>query len=246
MGWTALADAVGDGMAAIEAVAAAVPARPGPAQILDYARSTPLYDAVKAIEGEYERTTCDPGSFRLTAAAAANAAHDVIATLPCPDAFLDTTYTNIWPAMAWPRTTRVAVGQQAAGASSPAGQRRKLPNPPPPPFIGGTEPGQWRPTPSYLAGPPAAFSPMAVEWLGTVMPYTLTSPEQFRAQPQPALKSGAYRKDYDEVKALGGDVNSERTPEQTAIAYFWTLNLLPFAVEPHPQRDRGGTRRQHR
>ncbi len=228
----ARADAVGDwnGITA-QAVAAAVPARPGPAQILDYAKvHAAVYDAVQAIEGEYEPYYLEiPGASGSSTAAAAKAAHDVLVTLfPGQVGFLDTTYHDYLASHGLAEDDPgVAVGQQAAaGIIALRANDGSYPNPPPSPFLGGTEPGEWRPTPSYLPGPPAPFSPMAVEWLGTVTPFTLTSPDQFRAKPQPDLKSGAYTKDYKEVKALGGDVNSERTPEQTAIAYFWTLNFV--------------------
>jgi hypothetical protein len=44
--------------------------------------------------------------------------------------------------------------------------------------------------------------------------------------PPPALTSEHYRRDYDEVKALGALVNSSRTAEQTDIAHFWSENFL--------------------
>lgn len=227
----ALADAVGDWNAITsQAVAAAIPARPGPAQILDYAKvHAAVYDAVQAIEGKYEPYYVEiPGASGSSSAAAAKAAHDVLVNLfPAQAASLDTTYNDYLTSHGLDANDPgVAVGQQAAaGIIALRANDGSYPNPPPPPFVGGTEPGQWRPTPSYLPGPPTAFSPMAVPWLGTVTPYTLTSPQQFRAKPQPALTSGRYTKDYKEVKRLGGDVNSERTQDQTDIAYFWTLNF---------------------
>ena len=91
-----------------------------------------------------------------------------------------------------------------------------FPNPPPPPFIGGTGPGVWRPTPGTTA--------MAVSWLGTVTPFTLTRPSQFRAEPPPALNSREYTRNYYEVKNLGALNNSDRTPQQTDLAHFWFAN----------------------
>ena len=41
-----------------------------------------------------------------------------------------------------------------------------------PPFTGGTGPGEWRPTESFNPGPPPSFAPMAVVWLGNVVPFT--------------------------------------------------------------------------
>ena len=67
---------------------------------------------------------------------------------------------------------------------------------------------------------------MAAEWLAFMTPFVLNSPDQYRPQGPPALNSGKYTKDYKEVKRLGGDVNSERTQEQTDIAIFWNLNYF--------------------
>ncbi len=133
----------------------------------------------------------------------------------------------------------MAVGQQAAaGIIALRANDGSYPNPPPPDFFGGTDPGEWRPT-SPTSRPSPLFAPMSIPWLGAVTPFTLTSPDQFRAKPQPALTSGRYTKAYKEVKRLGGDVNSERTPEQTQIAYFWavsprssTSGIEPFKKSP--------------
>jgi hypothetical protein len=111
------------------------------------------------------------------------------------------------------------------GATAAAGIIRlracdgSFPIPEPPPFIGGSDPGDWRPT-------PPAFLPMLVPWLGSVTPFTMTRPSQFRAAPPPALTSRQYARDYNEVKALGALSNSSRTPEQTDQAQFWAANYL--------------------
>ena len=94
-----------------------------------------------------------------------------------------------------------------------------------PPFVGSNETGVWRPTTSYLPPPPPSGAPFAAEFLAYMTPYAIQSSSQFRPQGPPALNSGRYRKDYNEVKRLGGDVNSERTQEQTDLATFWNLNF---------------------
>ncbi|MGH8174926.1 MAG: hypothetical protein ACREV5_01530, partial [Steroidobacter sp.] len=106
--------------------------------------------------------------------------------------------------------------------------RRLTPNPAPPPFVGGEGPGVWRPTDSFNGNPPAPppFSSMVTPWLGSIDPFTLTSPMRFRAEPPPALTSERYRKDYNEVKALGALVGGARTPEQTDLAHFYNENFF--------------------
>ncbi|MFI5320414.1 MAG: vanadium-dependent haloperoxidase, partial [Myxococcota bacterium] len=94
------------------------------------------------------------------------------------------------------------------------------------PFVGGTAVGQWRPTPSYLPGPPAAFSSMAAPWLATVKPFALRNPAQFRPKAPPAVTSATYTRHYREVKALGSLASGERTAAQTDLAYFWSDNFF--------------------
>ena len=77
---------------------------------------------------------------------------------------------------------------------------------------GAGSPGVWVPV-----GPALAAAP----WWGQVTPWVLTSGSQFRPDAPPALDSGRYTRDYNEVKALGALTNHARTWEQTQIAIFW-------------------------
>ena len=89
-----------------------------------------------------------------------------------------------------------------------------------PPFNGDTEPGAWRPT----ATPPVS---MATPWLGAVVPFALLDSTQLRPAPgPPALTSGLYTRDYNEVKELGAKLSTARTPEQTELANFYSDNFL--------------------
>jgi hypothetical protein len=67
---------------------------------------------------------------------------------------------------------------------------------------------------------------MAVPWVGGMTPFTLLSGDQFRADPPPEMKTGAYTKDYNEVKAMGRGTGSSRTAEQTQFALFYSDNFL--------------------
>ena len=70
---------------------------------------------------------------------------------------------------------------------------------------------------------------MVAAFLANVTPFTLKDSDQFRASPHPPyLTSGDYVKDYNEVKALGRDVGSARTPEQTDIARFFSDNSIQY------------------
>jgi hypothetical protein len=227
------ADAVVDwnAIAVKAALMTAVPPRPGPSAVLDLAIvQAAVYDAVQSIEGRFKpyhvKIHKASGS---PAAAAAKAAHDVLFNrFPGQAAFLDTAYHDYLSHNGLAEDDPgVAVGRKAAdGIIELRSNDGSFPDPPLQPFTGGTEPGNWRPTISYLAGPPPSFSPMAAPWLATVRPFTLRSPTQFRAEPPPALTSGRYRRAYDEVKAFGAFSSSARTPEQTDLAYFYSDNFF--------------------
>jgi hypothetical protein len=81
-------------------------------------------------------------------------------------------------------------------------------------FAVGTEPGQWRPT----AG---VNDPNA--WLSKVEPFVLDSRERFLSKGPHSLTSGAYAKEYEEVKRLGA-IGSTRTPAQQALVDFFQAN----------------------
>src|SRR4029077_6163067 len=54
-----------------------------------------------------------------------------------------------------------------------------------------------------------------------VTPFVLHAADQFRPAAPPSLKSIAYATALNEVKSLGQDVSTTRTPDQTLIARFW-------------------------
>jgi hypothetical protein len=203
----------------------AVPAeRPGPTSILDLAMvHAAMHDAIQAYNHQFE-TYAAPilNASGSPVAAAATAAHDVLATrLPSQAGNLDTLLTNYLGALMLLGDPGMGIGQVAAAriialrvgdGSFPSNF---------PPFFGGNKPGEWRPT---LPNPNA---PMLVPWLASVVPFTLKDSTQLRASPPPPqLTSGEYTKDYNEVKALGGMVSTVRTPEQTALANFYNTNFV--------------------
>jgi hypothetical protein len=56
-----------------------------------------------------------------------------------------------------------------------------------------------------------------------VKPFVVDSGEQFLSKGPRALTSGAYTKEYNEVKQVGA-VGSTRTPEQQALVDFFQAN----------------------
>jgi PAP2 superfamily len=79
---------------------------------------------------------------------------------------------------------------------------------------GGSGPGVWIPT-------PPGFRPYLLPQWGFVAPFAMDSSSQFRPPGPPSLYSQQYAEDYNEVKALGAEIGSTRTEEQTEIASFW-------------------------
>jgi hypothetical protein len=215
---------------AVQALATAGPARPGQVVFLDLAIvQAAVHDAVQAIDRRFEPYHVQiKGASGSPEAAAAKAAHDVLVNiLPGQAASLDTTYHDYLAAHGLAEDDPgVRAGElAAAGILALRANDARVPNPLPTPFLGGTAPGVWRPTPSNPPeGPPPSFAPMALSWLGAVPPFTLKSGHQFRAEPPPPLSSKRYAEDYNEVMALGARFNSTRTLEQTQLAYFYAAN----------------------
>jgi hypothetical protein len=83
-----------------------------------------------------------------------------------------------------------------------------------PPFLGGTDPGDWRPT-------PPANAPGLLPNYPNVTPFAMTSGSQFSPDGIPALDSAEYAAALNEVKDLGSATSATRTADQTAIALFW-------------------------
>lgn len=188
--------------------------RPGPTWVLDVAVvQLAVYDAVQAIEGDYQ-PYCGviPGATGSTAAAAAKAARDVLVNrFPNQATAINNDY-NAYVAAIDPNDPGFDVGAEAAecvidlrtgDGSFPSGW---------PPFTGSTGIGEWR---------PAASGPWTFSWLPDVTPFTMRSGGQFRAGPPPRLTSPEYTRAYYEVKSLGSATGSDRTADETELANFW-------------------------
>jgi PAP2 superfamily len=76
-------------------------------------------------------------------------------------------------------------------------------------------PGAWGPT-------PPAFLPPQTPFLRYVTPFGYDDPARFRPQAPPALGSRTYTADYNEIKEVGRQDSTSRTPEQSDTAQFWS------------------------
>src|SRR5262249_8162119 len=80
-------------------------------------------------------------------------------------------------------------------------------------------PGVWRLT-------PPAFAPPQTPWVGSVRPFILQNAEQFLPDPPPSLQSSEWVDAFNQIKTYGEATSSARTSEQTAIARFWSANVV--------------------
>jgi hypothetical protein len=172
-----------------------------------------VFEAVNAISGKYEPylgAISAPAS-ASTEAAAITAAHGVLkAFFPAAGDTLDQQRDD---SLAWlpggqAKSDGIAVGEAAAAAmiaertgdgSAPA--QFYVPQ--------NSDPYEWQPTPSC---PPAGGA--FFHW-GNVRPFGVLNSSQFRADPPPALTSGKYARDFNEVLALG-DINSPNRSQHDA------------------------------
>jgi hypothetical protein len=187
-----------------------------------------IYDAVNAIDRghqPYLKGLSAP-STASKAAAVAQAAHDVLAwltpdSLPLVktriDGMLDDSLDLIDPGQA--KDDGIKIGTEAATAMRLA--RANDGRFDSEPFPTSDEVGHWRLVPPLSAN---AFGQFA-----TVTPLTMKSPAQFRTEgPIADLTSAAYAAEFNEVKALGAQTGSSRTPEQTLLAGFVFANPLLY------------------
>jgi hypothetical protein len=93
--------------------------------------------------------------------------------------------------------------------------------PAPPPFLGGTNVGEWRPT-------PPGFLPGAGPQFAIMPPWVIAAPNQFRPPGPADLASDQYAADFNEVKAIGSSTSSTRTDFQTEVARFWSGNTVLY------------------
>jgi VCPO second helical-bundle domain len=80
-------------------------------------------------------------------------------------------------------------------------------------------PGVWRLTPPLYAAP-------QTPWMAAMRQFGLDRADQFLPPPPPSLQSQRWVDAFNEVKSLGAANSATRTPDQTAVAIFWTANVV--------------------
>ena len=206
-------------------VQAVTAGRPGGQGFLDMALvQAAVHDAVQGIQRRFEPYHAAlTGSGSPDAAVGAAAYRVLLGIYPQQRELLDTKYKAFLEGNSLTGNPGLAVGEQAAAALL----KQHRASVPLPDYTGGTRPGEWRPTPSVgTPAVPAPFAAMAFVYMAEAKPFALERPSQFRPSAPPALASPEYRRDYDEVKALGGRQSASRTAAQTDLALFWSGNYV--------------------
>ena len=185
-----------------------------------------VYDAVTHLDHRYQpyhRFIANPSNASLQAAVIAASYNTLVFYLGDPGGGLATKYATAIAALPVDKSTAqgITVGAAAAAdiealrandgrnaiVTTPYGQ-------------GPAAPGLW------VFTPPPSLQFAATPWLAFMRPWTLQSAAQFRAPPPPALDSVQYATDLNETRTYGAVNSAVRTPEQTAIAYFWNANAI--------------------
>ncbi|HEV7412328.1 MAG TPA: vanadium-dependent haloperoxidase [Casimicrobiaceae bacterium] len=196
---------------------------------------TAVYEAVNAITKRYpgDRITLNaaPGASVDAAVAAANRAM-LSRLVPAQQASIDKAYASALASIpdSAAKTAGIALGEQAAAAV--LAWRAD---------DGAVSPEQYRPATTAGVYVPTQM-PAAPHWPNR-KPWVMTSPDQFRPGPPPALTSALWARDYNEIKTVGGKNSTTRTAAQTEIARFWETTAptiyypLARSVANMPGRD---------
>jgi len=206
------ADVVTDANAKAAEIASKHPATPPAVRTMAIVQVS-VFEAVNAITGRYPafraKVTAAPGA-SVEAAVASATRTALLKLMPGQQAAIEADYQAALKPLADGRAKGdgIAVGEQAAAAilASCADD-------------GSVAPNTYQPHTTAGVYVPTMF-PAVPHW-GKRKPWVMASADQFRPGPPPSLSSETWKRDYAEIKALGGKNSTQRTAEQTAIAQFW-------------------------
>ncbi|MDQ3374657.1 MAG: vanadium-dependent haloperoxidase [Acidobacteriota bacterium] len=178
-----------------------------------------MFDAVNSIDGSYTPYLTKVRSARNASmrAAAAQAAHDVLANLyPNQQAIFAAELSNSFVGVSRPQAMRgISIGhivaeRMLANRANDGWSASWTP------YILPPTPGNWQ---ELFQGPYPGFA-VFTNFPG-VTPFALTSNTQFLPAPPPTLSSAEYAASFNEVKQLGAANSQSRTTDQTLTAQLW-------------------------
>jgi PAP2 superfamily len=189
--------------------------------------STAMYDADAAIQhGHYKPLLTKFKAWRKASpdAAVVEAAYRTLSSyFPTAAATLDSLYAQATaaipdgPAKLAGQRVGLVAAQQVISTRSGDGRMTPIATTSTFPTLS-PAPGVWRLTPSYAAP--------QTPWVAKVRPFILKSAAQFLPPPPPQLSSQQWADAFNELKTYGGSTSTLRSSEQTAIAKFWTANVV--------------------
>lgn len=187
--------------------------------------SAAVFDAVNGIERRYEPihvpATAPRGASKR--AAAVQAAYVILlARLPAQAGDLTAKRNASLAAIGSGNSARQGVewGEKVAEAILEWRSTDGF-TPAPPAYVGGDEPGRWRPT-------PPAFASGAAPQFATMTTWGIEAPNQFRPLGPPALDSLEYLFDYEEVKQMGSSDSPLRSEDETDSCLFWNSTTATY------------------
>lgn len=213
----ARADAVTEWNAIMQATVSAAPTNPLYQARWSAIVQLAVFEAVNAIDGDYEPYLgiIDAPPWASPDAAAIAAAHRTLVVLrPDSAAALNTARATSLAAIpdGPAKEAGISAGEDAAAAMlllrADDGWDDTVP------YTPGDDPGDWQPT------PPANAPAFLTHW-GLVTPFGLESGSQFRLPPPPKLNSKKYAEAYDEVKRVGRFDSPFRPQDRTDVARFY-------------------------
>jgi hypothetical protein len=214
---TAHADAVTDWNAIMVATVATPPTNPFFQARWGAIVQLAVFEAVNSVVGDYEPylgTITAPRGASPDAAAIAAAYRTLVTLRPDSAPALDAARAQSLAAIpdGPAKDAGIAVGEAAAAAMlllrANDGWDAIVP------YTPGSDPGDWIPTPPLNA-------PALLPGWGLVTPFGLEEGSQFRAPPPPALHTGKYANDYNEVKLVGRIDSPFRPQDRTDVARFY-------------------------
>ena len=210
------ADVVTDSNAKAAEIASRIPSTPIAVRTMAIVQVS-VFEAANAITGRYPtsrvKVTAVHGA-SVDAAVTAATRTALLKLMPGQQAAIDADYQAALRSLpdGPAKSDGIAVGEQAAAAVVAACAND-----------GAVAPNMYRPHTTAGVYVPTAF-PAVPHW-GKRRPWVMTSGDQFRPGPPPGLTSDVWKRDFAEIKALGGKDSTQRTPEQTAIAQARFANL---------------------
>jgi hypothetical protein len=188
--------------------------------------SAAVYDALVAIQGRYEPygpAITAPAGASTDAAVVEAAYQTLVHYFPSQAAALDSLHQEALALIpdgiaksdgedvGLATATSIINLRTGDGRMTPIGVSTPFPTLPP-------GPGVWRLTPP--------FAPPQVPWVGNVRRFVMRSVDQFLPEPPPSLQSQQWVEAFNQIKAYGAADSSVRSDEETAIARFWSANVI--------------------